>query len=566
MTRNSRRLLVILAGVLLLAATVATVLVFRASLARLPALGWMQPEAPAEVWVCPMHPDVRSAVPGRCPQCGMQLVREDPDTAAGAHAGAHADQARAASPAARDVPAPPDLDVGEPRAAVTLDGRRQQLMGVRTVTAARRTLAAQARATGIVTADETRQTEVTLKVDGWIERLHVDYTGRAVQRGEPLFALYSPDLIAAQQEYVLARQALAQTRTSQVPESRDIAERLVAAARERLEVWDLPANAIEALERTGTPTRTITFPSPASGVVIEKMAIQGMRVMAGQPLFRIADLSRVWVEADVYEGELGLLTRGTTAALRIDAFPGESFEARLTFVSPVVDQATRTVRARFELPNPAGRLRPGMFAAVDVSAPAREVLTIPSDALVDTGRRQIVFISEGDGYYVPRDVRTGLRLDGHVEILEGLAEGQQVASAALFFLDSESQLRAALEGYAPSLGEPAGVTGAALEGLQIDLTTEPTPPRAGATAFIVSVRDAGGAPMADVEVTVTLYMPPMPSMSMPAMRSEGTLSHAGAGRYRGTLDVLMAGRWDVTVTVARGGARLGTRQLTLVAR
>jgi membrane fusion protein, copper/silver efflux system len=565
MTRQTRRLIIAIAGALLVIAAATTAVAFRDSLAHLPGLTWLQSEAPAEVWVCPMHPDVRSPHPGRCPQCGMALVKEDPEEAGGAHAGAHAGQAQAASPAAPDVSAPPPDTVGDARAAVTLDGRRQQLMGVRTVPVARRTLAARARATGLVTADETRQTEVTLKVEGWIEQLHVDYTGRAVTRGEPLFALYSPDLIAAQQEYVLARQAREQAATSQVPESRDIADRLVSAARERLQLWDLPASAIETLERTGTPARTIVFPSPVTGVVIEKHAVQGMRVMAGQPLFRIVDLSRVWVEADVYEGELGLLTRGTTAALRIDAFPGESFTARLTFVSPVVDQITRTVRARFELPNPAGRLRPGMFAAVDVSGPARDVLTIPTDALVDTGRRQIVFISEGDGYYVPRDVRVGMRLDGHVEILEGLEEGQQVASAALFFLDSESQLRAALEGYAPSLGEAAGAA-APIAGLQIDLTTEPTPPRAGNTAFVVSVRDESGEPIADAEVTVTLYMPPMPSMNMPAMRSEGALSNAGAGRYRGIVDVLMAGRWDVTVTVTRDGARIGTRQLTIVAR
>jgi hypothetical protein len=280
MTRQTRRLIIAIAGALLVIAVATTAVAFRGSLAHLPGLTWLQPEAPAEVWVCPMHPDVRSPHPGRCPQCGMALVKEDPKAAGDAHAGAHAGQAQAASPAAPDVSAPPPDTVGDGRAAVTLDGRRQQLMGVRTVPVARRTLAARARATGLVTADETRETEVTLKVEGWIEELHVDYTGRAVKRGEPLFALYSPDLIAAQQEYVLARQAREQAATSQVPESRDIADRLVSAARERLQLWDLPASAIETLEQTGTPSRTIVFPSPVTGVVIAKHAVQGMRVTA----------------------------------------------------------------------------------------------------------------------------------------------------------------------------------------------------------------------------------------------------------------------------------------------
>ena len=546
-------------------AMTATAFAVSGSFAKLPGLGtWFQSEAqPAEVWVCPMHPDVRSPQPGRCPQCGMALVLEEPERGSTAHADAHGAHALAASPPVPGATTPemaPDA-----RAAVTLDGRRQQLMGVRTVPVTRRSLTPGVRATGLVVADETRQTDITLKVDGWIERLHVDYTGRAVTRGEPLFALYSPEMVAAQEEYLLAIQARGQLASSQVADAGPIAARLVDAARERLRAWDLPDAHVDALGRGGALARTIEFPAPASGVVIEKMAVEGMRVTAGQTLFRLVDLSRVWVEADVYEGELALLTTGTRANVRIDAFPGERFTARLTFVAPLVDQNTRTVRARFELPNPGGRLRPGMFAAVDVTAPSREALTIPTDALIETGRRKIVFVSEGDGYYTPRDVHIGPRADGQVEILDGLSEGERVASAALFFLDSESQLRAALEAYNPTLGEPAGGA-AAVAGLQIELTTEPSPPRAGMTAFIVSVRDAAGQPVTDAEVTVRLFMPPMPSMNMPAMRSEGTLSNAGAGQYRGTVDVLMSGRWDATVTVSQGGVRIGTRQVTMVAR
>jgi len=565
MARTLSRPVLGVAIALVVVIAAGTTVALRGSLAALPGVGalFQADVQPEEVWVCPMHPDVRSPQPGRCPQCGMALVLEEPEHGSAAHADAHGAHALAASPPVPGATTPETAS--EARAPVTLDGRRQQLMGVRTVTATRRSLTPGIRATGLVVADETRQTDVTMKVDGWIERLHVDYTGRAVRRGEPLFTLYSPEMVAAQEEYLLAIATRGQFASSQVADVGPIARRLVDAARERLRAWDLPDAHIDALERGGAVARTIEFPSPASGVVIEKMAVEGMRVMAGQSLFRLLDLSRVWVEADVYEGELALLTTGTEARVHIDAFPGERFSARLTFVSPTVDQATRTVRARFELPNPGGHLRPGMFAAVDVTGRTREALTIPVDALIETGRRKIVFVSEGDGYYTPRDVHVGPRVDGQVEILDGLSEGDRVASAALFFLDSESQLRAALEGYAPTLGEPAGGP-AIMAGLQIDLTSEPSPPRAGPTTFVVSVRDEAGAPVADADVTLLLYMPPMPSMNMPAMRSEGTLSNAGAGQYRGTVDVLMSGRWDATVTVARDGARLGARQLTMVAR
>lgn len=580
MTRRSVRLLVLFSASLVAAVAGWTLLgdTLPPRGARLPA--WVPgargtapsdaPHAAARVWVCPMHPDVRRAEPGHCPECGMALVLEV-EAEPAAHAEARASRARSTVPAApRATPTASEVrpDPGgeqEARVPVVLDGRRQQLAGVRTVPVTRRSLARQVRAAGLVTVDETRRADITVKVGGWIEQLFADYTGRAVARGEPLFALYSPDLLAAQREYLVALDAQRHAQHSPVKEAREVADRLVLAARERLHLWDVPDTHIDEMARTGVVPRRVVISSPAAGVILEKLAVQGMQVTAGQLLYRLADLSRIWVEADVYEGELDLLAPGTRATVRIAAFPDAPREARLTFVSPVVDEATRTVRARFELPNPGARIRPGMFAAVDITEPARALLAVPADAVIDTGREQIVFVAEGGGYYAPRRVRTGRRVDGHVEVRDGLREGEQVAAAALFLLDSESQLRAAVGAYAPAAGaEPAGAAAAAV--LRLDLRTEPDPPRPGQTTFEVTVHDASGQPVVDAEVAVTLSMPPMPAMNMPAMRSDGVLPHAGGGRYRGRIEVLMAGRWDVTLTVSRGGTRLGARQLTLVVR
>ncbi|MGE3276188.1 MAG: FixH family protein [Vicinamibacterales bacterium] len=527
------------------------------------AAGQQAADDSAPVYVCPMHPDVRSHEPGRCPQCGMELVLEEPSDE-GRHVEAHGAHAEAASPAAPGITAPADDMTGsEPRGPITLDTRRQQLIGVRTVEATRRTISEEVRATGLVRPDETRVADVNVKVPGWIERLYVDYTGRAVRKGDPLFDLYSPELLAAQQEFLLALRSRDATSGSSLADARRLGDEVVRAARERLKLWDLTDAQIDGLASSGKATRTITFRSPVSGNVIEKTAVQGMRVAAGESLFRIVDLSRVWVEADVYESEIGLLASGTKADVHVDALPGETFEGRLSFVMPVLDETTRTVRARFELPNPRGRLKPGMYASVDVQAPPHEATTIPTDALLDTGRRQIVFVSEGNGYYRPQDVKVGRRFDQDVEILDGLEPGTRVASAALFFLDSESQLRAGLANYAEAPGAEAM---AASDQLSVTLTSEPDPPRAGRTTFVATIADKDGTPVEGADVSLLLFMPAMPSMNMPAMRSEGVLTPVGPGQYRGAVDVLMSGRWDVTITVTRDGQRLGMHQRTLVAR
>jgi Cu(I)/Ag(I) efflux system membrane fusion protein/cobalt-zinc-cadmium efflux system membrane fusion protein len=452
-----------------------------------------------------------------------------------------------------------------PRVEVTIDPRRQQLIGVRTVPVERRPLSKTVRTVGLVRYDETRLADVNLKLEGWIRDLYVDFTGQFVRRGQPLFTIYSPELVTTQNEYLLALKTREHVRQSQIADAREHAERLVESARQRLALWDLPDDQLKALEETRQPQTAVVFRSPASGFVIEKQALKGMHVMPGQSLYKVADLSAVWVEADVYEQDMRLVRRGAQANVTLDAYPDERFSGRVIYVYPFVAEKTRTVKVRFEFPNRGSRLKPGMYANVELSGPSTAGLVIPLNALLDSGKEQIVFVAQGDGYFEPRRVKVGRRLDDRVEILAGLKEGEAVATGAAFFLDSESQLRASLQAYETPPAAEAG-TMTARERLDISFRSQPDPPRSGENQFEVSLKTADGKAVTDAQVTVAFFMAAMPSMNMPAMRNDAKLTHAGGGVYRGTGQVLMAGRWDVTVTVTRGGQRLGAKQLSIVAR
>jgi len=449
------------------------------------------------------------------------------------------------------------------RGDVAIDPRRQQLIGVRLTPVVRATLSQRIRTIGTVRDDETRLADVNVKVDGWIRDLFVDFTGQPVTRGQPLFTLYSPELLATEQEFLLALRTRDQLQASQIADARASAEQLVASARQRLALWDLTPEEIRTLEERHVPHEALTFRSPAGGVVMEKQAVKGMHVTAGQTLYKIADLSVVWVEADVYEHELPLVRIGQRATIMLDAYPDEPFAGRVIYIYPTVDTQTRTAKARYEFANRGGRLKPGMFATVEMETGGGTGLVVPTDAVLDSGLEQIVFVAQGDGRFEPRKVKAGRRLGDTIHIVQGLKEGESVATGATFFLDSESQLRASLQGYQPL---PTAPTTAPAARLDIAFHTIPDPPKSGENQFEVTVKDADGKPVAGADVTVQLFMPAMPTMNMPAMRNEVKLSAAGGGVYRGTGQVMMAGRWEATIIVSKSGQRLGSKQLPLVAR
>jgi RND family efflux transporter MFP subunit len=332
---------------------------------------------------------------------------------------------------------------------VSLSGDAGNRIGVTYATVTKGYLPRTVRTVGFVTYDETRLTTVNLKIDGWIERLLVDFTGAPVRAGQPLMEVYSPGLVTAQEELLLAKNLLRQTEESGGVRSRENAEELLAAARRRLTYWDIPEEEIRAIEERGTITKTLTIRSPASGIVVEKNVVEGGRIMAGMDLFRIADLSRVWVEAEVFEKDLSLIGEGQHGMVSFEAYPGDMFHGSVSYVYPTVSASSRTGRVRLELSNPGLKIKPGMYAQVELQgSPLAETLLVPRTAVLQTGERTMVFHRMSNGQLHPMEVVTGLSSGDQIQILSGLTEGTVVVSSATFLIDAESNLGAAMAGMA----------------------------------------------------------------------------------------------------------------------
>jgi membrane fusion protein, copper/silver efflux system len=375
-----------------------------------------------EQWQCPMHPSVVEDHPGDCPICGMRLVKVE---------GAQVPLAEAA-----DAPTPEGL------VTVTIDAGRQQLIGLKIAHVERGPVGGSWRTSGRVAFDETRIHHVNVKFSGFMEHVHANFIGRAVRKGEPLFSIYSPELFAAQEEFLLAlrtRRTLAAA-GGLTPDG----DALVAAARRKLELWDVPRSEIDRIERSGEPSRTLTFYSPATGVLTKKDVVPGMRVNAGDMPFEIVDLSRVWVLADAYETDLPQVKVGLPVTLNLKALPDRTFRGRVAFIDPLLDPKTRTAKVRIEVPNPGGLVKPEMFGEVVLEGTSREGLRVPADAVIHSGTQNVVFVALPNGKFQPREVRLGAGDARVVEVVAGLEEGDGVVTRANFLVDSESRLRASL--------------------------------------------------------------------------------------------------------------------------
>ncbi|MEO8348792.1 MAG: efflux RND transporter periplasmic adaptor subunit, partial [Acidobacteriota bacterium] len=468
--RGRRRVLLVIA--LLATAAAAGLLLVRGRPAEKKTEAAAGDEA-REEWFCPMHPHVVSEKPGQCPICKMELAK----------------RARSAAPAVASVPGASMSPAGEidgrkvlywydpmapgskfdkpgkspfmdmqllPKYAdevpsagaagqaavpsVSLSAEAIRATGVATVPVTLQDLKHEIRAVGTVEPDETRFERVAARVAGRVERLHASFTGQAVRRGAPLYTLYSPDLVSTQREYLLALGQQRRLSASGSAEAGESARELVRAARDRLKLWGIGDGQIRELERTGSPRLALTFVSPISGTVLQKSVIEGQYVQEGTELYLLADLSSVWLVAQVYEFELGRLRIGQAATATASAYPGREFEGRIAFIEPVLDRETRTVRVRIVLANRQGDLKPGMFAYARLQVPIESRLSIPRSAVIDTGTRRVVYVEITPGTFQPREVTLGPTSGDRVAVLGGVKEGEKVVATANFFIDSQAQL------------------------------------------------------------------------------------------------------------------------------
>jgi len=339
---------------------------------------------------------------------------------------------------------------------VQISPERQQLIGVKFGTIEMRPLERVIRTVGRVDYDEKRIVTVSLKVGGWIEDLYVDFTGKYVKKGEPLLTIYSPELVSTQEEYLLALAAKKSLTKSSFPEVAGSGDSLAESAKRRLKLWDITDDEIKNLEETGKAKKTLTLYAPFTGFVLEKSAYKGMNVMPGATLYKLADLSVVWLYADIYEYELPFIRLGQQASIQLPYIPGETFIGRAIYIYPTLNPETRTAKVRFEFPNPHDRLKPEMYANVEIKIPLGQKLAVPAGAIINTGIRQVAIIDKGNGYFEPREVRLGSRVDDYYEVISGLKAGERVVTSASFLVDSESNLKEAMGGMANMPGMEHG--------------------------------------------------------------------------------------------------------------
>jgi Cu(I)/Ag(I) efflux system membrane fusion protein len=329
---------------------------------------------------------------------------------------------------------------------VQITPERQQLIGVKIGTVEMRPLEKLIRTVGRVDYDEKRLATISSKIGGWIEDLYVDFTGRFVRQGEPLLTIYSPELVSTQEEYIVALRAKKDLVKSPFPEVAGSGSSLAESAKRRLKLWDISEDQIKALEESGEVKKTLTLHSPFSGFVLEKAAYKGMNVMPGVALFKLADLSIVWLIADIYEYEIPFIRLGQQATIQFSYLPEESFTGKAIYINPYLDANTRTAKVRFEFPNAHGKLKPEMFANVEIKIHLGQKLVVPEGAVIDTGLRQIVIIDKGDGYFEPREVKVGAKVENYYEAIKGLKAGERVVTSANFLIDSESKFKEAIGG------------------------------------------------------------------------------------------------------------------------
>jgi Cu(I)/Ag(I) efflux system membrane fusion protein/cobalt-zinc-cadmium efflux system membrane fusion protein len=477
----------------------------------------------------------------------------------------------ASNPATQPVPSSSAVSVPPPKetplAPVQLSAERLQSIGVKFGVVERKPVQDEIRATGTVAIDEARLSYVQTRISGHIEKVFADATYQYVRKGQRLFTIHSPELVVAEREYLLAKQNAKNLSQSTVPGVAEGVASLLDSSRERFEQWNIPEQEIARLESTGQVVVALEIVSPVSGYITERNALPNLNVLPETRLYTIADLSSVWVLAQIFQNDLARIRIGAPTSLSLDSYPGRAFRGRVDFIYPDVDMTTRTARVRLLFSNPNLTLSPGMFVNVTLQVPLGNQLVIPVSGVLQSGTRQIVFVDRGAGYLEPRDVQLGSRAGDQFMVLKGLKAGERIVTSANFLIDSESQLQAAIGSFTPpppGAGAAASMnTPTAQSAAQIEFSTDPSTPRKGTNLYRVKLAGADGVPVAGAQVSVRSYMPGMPEMGMAAMNVVTPLSEKGGGIYEGQLTLESGGTWKLTVTAVKNGAVLATKQLSL---
>ena len=458
----------------------------------------------------------------------------------------------------------PDTQPETPLAPVELTPERMQSIGVQTGTVEWKQISDHIHATGTVDINERLISYVQVRFSGYVREVFADATYQFVNKGDPLLTIYSPELLASQNEYLLALKNERLLSQSSVDGVASGAAAVTAAAEARLRQWDMPPTEIAAVKETGRPITDIEVKLlPTSGYITERAALPNVYVEPATRLYSIADLSRVWVYAQIFQDDVGRLKPGDPARITVDSYSGRVFQGRIESILPQVDMATRTVRVRLDIANPEVRLKPGMFVNADFETNLGRQLVVPASAVLQSGTRQLAFVDEGGGRLTPKEVVAGRRVGDEVIVLKGLTAHQRVVTSANFLIDSESQLQAAAGSYLPP---PPGASAATPQPSQnapanIEFATEPAPPRRGSNVVRVKVSAAKGTPVTGADVSVTFYMAAMPAMGMAAMTTTVKLNGTNGGVYQGTGILQSGGTWQVTVTAQKDGQTLGTKEL-----
>jgi RND family efflux transporter MFP subunit len=443
----------------------------------------------------------------------------------------------------------------------------QHSIGLLTAMVERRVVRRELLAVARVDEPETQLASITTRIGGRIDKLHVDFTGQPVRRGQPIAEIYSPEILSSAEEYRLALENRRRLAGSAESEAISGADELSAASRRRLELWGLTPQQIDTIATSDKPQVDLTIFSPASGIVTERKVTQGQYVNAGDVLYTVTDLSRIWVKADIYDADLPQVHVGQAVEITSESAPGAKLRGQVNFLEPMANAQTRTTVARIEVANPGMRLRPGMFAQVRFALSGQHTLAVPRSAVVDTGTRKLVYVAKGNGVFEAHEVQLGAVGDDYYPIMSGLNEGDRIVTEGNFLLDSQTRISGGMSGMFGGSKEFNQQKAAPESGQwKVSFRSDPSTPQGGAeTAVHVGVQDAAGKPVTDAQVKVTLFMPAMPAMGMGEMREASTLTTNGS-EYAGQIKVPTSGTWTVTVEVSRGGQLLTSYRSSLNAK